>query len=243
MKKIKILALFLALITAGVLFWYLSQNDTTETEIPTSNVAIATLDIPENTVITAEMVKLSNVPVELVLPNTYGSVSDIIGKTACSNIVAGEQVVTERLVEVGSSTSGTLAYTVTPGMRAITIGVNDTTGLKCMINPGDIVDIIAQYQVVVDVINASGETETQTVTMATLLLQQTLVLAVDQVLQESGSDAYTTLTLEVTPEDAINLSLSESSGLLRAVLRSPLDTETIETQAVTIDDIVDYQPD
>ena len=238
MKKIKVLALFLALITAGLLFWYLNRTGTTEAEIPTAAVAVASYDIPENTVITADMVTITSIPVELVLPQTYSSSYDIVGKTACSDIVAGEQIVTARLVEVGSSDSGTLAYTVTPGMRAITIGVNDTTGLKSMIHPGDTVDIIAQYQAEVERLNDSGETETETVTMATLLLQQTLVLAVDQVLQESGSTAYTTLTLEVTPEEAVELSLSESSGLLRAILRSPLDTETIDINAVTITDIV-----
>jgi pilus assembly protein CpaB len=144
MKKIKILALFLALITAGALFWFLSQNDAQAVEIPKSRVAVAACDIPENTVITADMVSFAAVPVELVLPQTYDNASDIIGKTARSELVAGEQIVTSRLVEVGSADSGSLAYAVTPGMRAITIGVNDTTGLKCMIRPGDHVDIIAQ---------------------------------------------------------------------------------------------------
>lgn len=237
MKKIRILALFLALITAGVLFWYLRQNDTKAVAIPKANVAVAVCDIPENTVITAEMVELSQIPVELVLPQTYDRASDIVGMTARSGIVSGEQLVTVRLVEVGSSDSGSLAYTVTPGMRAITIGVNDTSSLKCMIRPGDIVDIIAQYQVEQVVTNALGETVLKAVPEATLLLQQTLVLAVDQVMQKSGADAYTTLTLEVTPEQAVALSLSETSGLLRVILRSPLDTETINVDNITILDL------
>ncbi len=239
MKKIKILALFLALITAGVLFWYLSQNDAEAVEIPKSNVAVAAYNIPENTVITAEMVILSAIPVDLVMPQTYNSASDIIGMTARSEIVAGEQIVTSRLVEVGSSSSGSLAYTVTPGMRAITIGVNDTSSLKCMIRPGDFVDIIAQYQVEQLVSSAQGETEIRTIPEARLLLQQTLVLAVDQVMLESGAEAYTTLTLEVTPEQAVTLSLTETNGLLRAILRSPLDTETVASEGITILDITD----
>ncbi len=234
MKKIKIVALFLALITAGVLFWYLNQTDAQTVEVPKANVLVANIDIPENTIITAEMVKLSPIPVELVLSQTYDNASYVIGMTARSAIMAGEQIVTARLVEVGSAESGSLAYTVTPGMRAITIGVNDTSSLKCMIRPGDMVDIIALYQVDVEVENLQGEPEIKTVSMAKLLLQETPVLAVDQVMQETGASAYTTLTLEVTPDEAVALFLSETNGLLRAILRSPLDTEIITQDNVTI---------
>jgi Flp pilus assembly protein CpaB len=48
-------------------------------------------------------------------------------------------------------------------MRAITIGVNDTTGIKSMIRPGDYVDIIAQYQVDEFIFNTDGELESKTV--------------------------------------------------------------------------------
>ncbi len=239
MKKIKILALFLALITAGVLFWYLSQDKAEAVEVPKSIVAVAACDIAENTVITSDMITTSYMPAELVLPQAYASAANIVGKTARSPIVAGEQIVSARLVEVGSSNSGSLAYTVTPGMRAITIGVNDTTGLKCMIHPGDIVDIIAHYQAEETTVTAEGEKETQPVPEARILLQQMLVLAVDQVMQESGEAAYTTLTLEATPEQAVLLSLSETVGMLRAVLRSPLDTEAVPDSRVTIMDLTD----
>jgi pilus assembly protein CpaB len=234
MKKIKILALFLALITAGVLFWYLSLPDDKPVEPPKANVVVAKSDIPENTVITDEMVELSSVPVDLILAQTFGGVSDVVGMTARSAIVRGEQIVAARLVEIGSADSGSLAYRVTPGMRAITIGVNDTTGIKSMVHPGDHVDIIAQYQVDEFVMNVDGELETKTVPEAKLLLQMKLVLAVDQVMQQSGSPAYTTLTLEVTPEEAVRLSLSENSGLVRAILRSPLDEETVGGDSISI---------
>jgi pilus assembly protein CpaB len=165
--------------------------------------------------------------------------------TARSAIVRDEQIVAARLVEVGSADSGSLAYTVTPGMRAITIGVNDTTGIKSMIRPGDYVDIIAQYQVDEFIFNTDGELESKTVPEAKLLLQLKLVLAVDQVMQQSGSAAYTTLTLEVTPEEAVRLSLSESSGLVRAILRSPPDKEMVGDDLISILELIgsDLLPD
>lgn len=237
MKKIKILAFFIAIITAGALFWYMSQLGQNEVQIARANVLVASSSIMENTVITAEMVKTVVMPIESIISDSYSDDSYVIGKTARSDIMAEEQIVSARLVEVGSAQSGSLAYAVKPGMRAITIGVNDTTGLKGMIRPGDYLDIVALYQVEQTNINAQGLEEVKLVPMAKLLLQKIMVLAIDQSMQEKETVNYSTLTLEVTPEQAIMLSLSEYNGLLKAILRSPVDEEDASVQAMTLTDI------
>jgi pilus assembly protein CpaB len=237
MKKIRLLALFLAVITACVLFYYLSQSGNKTVEVPKAYVIVAEADIPENTIITEQMLKLVSVPAETVLPNTFNKAADIVGKTASTQIMAGEQILRIRLVDVGSPESGSLAYAVNPGMRAITIGVGDTSSLKCMIRPNDIVDIVAQYQIERDVVKADGTTEAKTIPTAKLLMQGIKVLAVDQVMLKSGAEQYTTLTLEVTPEQAVELSYSENNGLLRALLRSPVDTDVVDVVPITITNI------
>jgi Flp pilus assembly protein CpaB len=69
-------------------------------------------------------------------------------------------------------------------------------------------------------------------------MQAIKVIAVDQVLQKSGAEKYTTLTLEVTPAQAVELSYSENAGLLRAILRSPVETGTVDLKPITIKDII-----
>ena len=238
MKKIRLMAFFLAVITAGALFYYLSVSGNQTAEVQKSHVIVAATDIPENTVVTAEMLERVSVPAEMVLQNTYDKVSDIIGKTTSAEMMSGEQVVSGRLVEVGSTENETLSYAIEPGMRAITIGVGDTSSLDYMIKPNDMIDIIAQYQIETQVMNANGSLENKTIPTATLLMQGIKVLAVDQVMQKSGLDVYTTLTLEVTTEQAVELSYSENAGLLRAILRSPLDTDTASVDTITITDII-----
>ena len=238
MKRIRLIAFFLAVIAAGALFYFISVSGNQTTETPKANVVIAAEDIPENTVITAEMLKLVSVAAETVLSNTYDQAADIIGKTTNTKIMSGEQVLSIRLVDLGSTESETLSYAIEPGMRAITIGVGDTSSLDYMIKPNDMIDIIAQYQIETQVVNASGAYENKTIPTAILLMQEIKVLAVDQVMQKSGLDVYTTLTLEVTPEQAVQLSYSENAGLLRAILRSPLDTDTASVDTITITDII-----
>lgn len=238
MKKIKLLALIMAVITGATLFLYLRSLNTKPVETIKTNVIVAVTDIPENTTITKDMVTAAAISTDAVLSNTYDNASYIIGMTTNADIIAGEQIISNRLVEVGSASSGTLAYTIEPGMRAITIGVNDTSSLKCMINPGDSVDIIAQYEIEVEYTNTTGEPDTKTIPVAKLLLQNIKVLAVDQIMAQSGAVSYTTLTLEVTPEQALELSFSEYTGLLRAILRSPMDTEEQTVPNINLDGIM-----
>lgn len=230
MKKVKILALVMAIVTAGLLFWYLNTIGNKVDDVETTKVVIAAEDIPENTEITSKMLITADVPVESILAETYDDSSLIVGMAARVDILAGEQIISSRLIEIGTSTGGTLAYSITPGMRAITIAVSEVTGQSSLIRPGDYVDIISEYMV-------SDDIPTET-----LLLQNILVLATDQALSESGvtegATEYTTITLEVTPEQALKLSISENNGIVRAILRSPLDKEGAVAEDVTISNIL-----
>jgi pilus assembly protein CpaB len=142
------------------------------------------------------------------------------------------------LVSAGGTESSALADDIKTGMRAITIGVNDTSGLKYMIKPNDKIDIIAQFEVEKLVQKAGGGTETKLTPTVKYLMQNIKVLAVDQVMKNSGANKYTTITLEVTPRQAMEITYTENNGLMRAVLKSPLDTDTVSLNVLTITDII-----
>jgi pilus assembly protein CpaB len=70
------------------------------------------------------------------------------------------------------------------------------------------------------------------------------VLAVDNVLSETGktadgtTPAYSTITLEVSPQQAMEISMAAYSGTLRAVLRSPLDEVLNNFKSITLVNVV-----
>ena len=228
MKKIKLAAFIAALVTCLWLFFFL-KSLSKPASVSTQEVIVAASDIAKNTQITKDMVKTVSVPTDLVLSEAITNESSVIGKVLNEDVAAGEQIVQNQLVIIGESDSNTLAYTVKEGMRAITIGVDETTGLDGMISPGNTVDIIAQYNII------KGETAVPT---SILLLQNITVLAVDQVMSKYGSSeskSYNTITLEATPEQAVKLSFYEEAGLLRVVLRSPLDTNIANVPDVNQD--------
>ena len=73
------------------------------------------------------------------------------------------------------------------------------------------------------------------------------VLAVDSVLDSTGkagdgtTPGYTTITLEVTPGQAMEISMAAYSGTLRAVLRSPLDDEAKKYKSITLNKVLNHK--
>lgn len=242
MKKVRILALVSAVVTALLLFLYLGSLNRPQT-IQTASVVVAASSIPADTPISASMLKTIQLPPEAITDGAVSDQSQIIGKMAKSEIFTGEQLLPQKLVSTGDAESMKLAYAVEPGMRAITMAVDETSGLAYMLTPGDRIDIIGEF--IGQEPSTTGDTEeTIKISHTIMLMENITVLAVDNVLSEEGkfeSDKpeYTTLTLEVTPTQAMELSEAQFEGQLRAILRSPVDTEETNQSGITLDDVMD----
>lgn len=227
MKKVKLLAFIAAILTAFMLFVFLNSLSN-RGEIAKTGVFVATKTIPTDTPIEPSMITLSQLPNEAILTEAMSDASLLIGKVAKSELIAGEQILQSRLVTVGNTDESTLSYMIEPGMRAITIAVDGVSGVGYMIAPGNHVDIIAQYTV-------------DKVAATRLLVENVIVLAVDANLskKENMVDkeiSYSTITLQVTPQQVMDLSYYEYTGQLCAVLRSPLDDKKANIRSVNNED-------
>lgn len=243
MKKVKIMAFISAVAAALLLYFFLdSLNRGQKTE--TFMVLTAALDIPANTPISDEMMTMAELPVEAVVAGAISDPTKAIGKVCESKIFTGEQLLSSKLISAGDSASKTLAYAIKPGYRAMTIAVDVTTGLSNMIVPGNHVDLIGDF--LIQNKSAAGtaavSTSVDKISYTTMVLEDITVLAVDNVLSEGGklnSEApeYTTLTLQVTPSQAMALSMAQFEGEIRAILRSPLDEKKAYLPSITLDQI------
>lgn len=240
MKKVKFIAILSALIVAVLIYNFLSElSKPTVVEVTKTAVVVAAQDILPNILITSDMLTVVNIPEEAAHIQSEKKVEDVVGKVTSSKIISGEQILSSKLIVPGESTpDGTLAYSIEPGMRAITIAVSNITGLSNMIIPENRVDIIGQYTVSVPQPNG----EEKEIDYAVMLLENVKVLAVDgnktEEEKKASETAYTSITLQVTPFQAMETSMSEFKGNLRAILRSPLDEGTTSLPALTVDKIV-----
>lgn len=235
MKKLKLIALLAAVLVGLGLYRFLQELQKPQ-EVPHTTVVVAAVDIPENTQITEEMLTLRSISDDSLLADYITDPESVIGMVLTGDLFAGEPVTRARLVRLGETASdrNTLAYMVQPGMRAITIFVDQDTGLVNFLKPGNRVDILANYshEDTRIVLNEESRLEYVQIPTTHLLAQNITVLAVGSVMDKAGTAEYTAVTLEVTPEDALNLDAVDWWGGLRLLLRSPLDDEIIEVGLV-----------
>ena len=234
MKKMKVIALVAALVLGFCVYKYMGELNK-PTEEPRVNVVVCAVDIPENTTITADMVRTVAVLEESVLANAVTDVNSVVGMVMNSDMYAGEQVLSSRLVRLGATdaASNSLAYVIEPGMRAVTVAVNTTSGLENHIRPGNSVDVVMYYTT--EGVNG-GEGES----VANYLMQNITVLAVGNTLNKGSAapEGYGTVTLMVTPEQALDLSFVEQYHALRLIMRSSVDEDVVEVGEIVLDSIV-----
>ncbi len=235
MKRLKLIALLSAVVVGLTLYQFLQEMKEPR-QTPHTTVVVAAVDIPENTQITAEMVTLQSISDDSLLPHYMLDTESVIGKIVTGNIYAGEQIIRERLVGIGETDADrkTLAYALEPGMRAMTIFVDQDTGLANFLKPGNRVDIVGNYshEETRPVLNDESKLEWVQVPTSQLLVQNVSILAVGTVTDKMGSAEYTTVTLQGTPQDAMDLSAVSWWGDLQLLLRSPLDDEIVEMELV-----------
>lgn len=262
MKRIRIIAVIAALATAFALYLYLSSMKKPEAILRVP-VVVAVKEIPEGIKITADMVTIKELPQEAIVSNAASRLDVVVGLISSCNVQPDEQILGTKVFKAGETKSG-LAFSLDKGMRAFTVPVDQVTGVAGFIQPKDHVDLLVitdlagvisakQFQKLVEGEWAPEklpggtpvpESTLPPVTFSLMILQNIKVLAVGQVMKSEGSDAKPavaeTVTLAVTPEQALKLNLA-SKGNIRLVLRPANDDskliDTIVANLINISEV------
>lgn len=140
---------------------------------------------------------------------------------------------------------------VNNGMRAVTIGVDQIKGVSGLIKPGDYVDVVGTFAI--DDFaqrnstrnNANnnspapaewkGANDAGRVTKTIFLLQAIRVISIDNRTVEidyedarKPASTYRTVTLQVTPDDALRLIDATDKGKIQLILRNPAEGEVLK---------------
>ena len=152
------------------------------------------------------------------LPNDpqqyFPAIKDLVGKVAMSTIRQGSLI---QQVDVHDHDLGSpLALEVRPQYRAVTVRVDDVRGVGGFLLRGNSVDVLAVTQ------TREGAEETSKV-----VAERVRVLAVDQEVAQNGEKPLVvrSVTLEVLPLQAQELTESHVSGSIQILLRNPEDME------------------
>lgn len=141
----------------------------------------------------------------------------LAGAVAREPFVAGEPIIGAKLVHPGER--GFLAAVLRPGMRAVSVPVDATSGISGFVFPGDRVDILITLPVPqTGGANSSGYQHRA----AETVLRDVRVIAIDQRLDSKDGQAVLarTVTFEVTPKQSEIIAVAADIGKLSLSLRS-----------------------
>ena len=144
-NKGRLIAAVAAGVVAVVMAWlYIGAREAALlSQSAPQTVVVATADIPGNSVIEPGMFEIKSVPSAFVQPRAVTKPEDVQGRVAVVPIAAGMQVLATML---GDESEGALAYEVPSGMRALTIGAADVSGVGGLVRPGNRVDILGTFE-------------------------------------------------------------------------------------------------
>jgi pilus assembly protein CpaB len=236
------LALFLILVVAliavsvfGVSILNQSRHPAQATAVQTEQVLVAANLLQAGSLlqpgdITDGDVAVTAVPDGASL-DTPANRSALIGSMIRSSISPGAPILDSAVIHPGDH--GFLAAVLAPGMRATTVGVDAISGAAGLIWPGDHVDVLLT-QTLDDPTVPVGQR-----IAAELVLKDVRVIATGQQLVQgtvtangtaSPPPSATTVTLEVTPEEAQIVAVATRLGSLSLVVHSsetgPVSTQT-----------------
>jgi pilus assembly protein CpaB len=191
---------------------------------------VATAALPAGHQLTPEDVELASTAAEARAPTMFNDPKEVEGRILASALEPGQIIRVSALTPEGTSSG--LQAKIPAGMRAVTVAVNEFSGLAGLIAPGARVDLVATLTDTV-----TGETFAKTI------VQNVLVSAVGKELepgvtpkpdQRVTARASKTVTLLVTPTQAAAIDLAFAKSKPRLVLRSSDDEAPVRDQPVTL---------
>jgi pilus assembly protein CpaB len=228
-----VLAIVLGLVAALVAKSSMSRSVAMSPAQPRAvKVVVARGPIAPGQELTAEQLTLGPIAADAPPPGAFTDVASVVGRVANTPMFNGQPVLEDLVAPRGAGTG--IQALVPKGMRAITVDVNETTGLAGMLLPGCRVDVVST-------LNGASKDDT----VAATIVQDVLVQAVGQRLtaatpptgagpaHERDAQPVRTVTLMVTPREAEAIELASSMGRIRLVLRGTNDRATAEIVGVT----------
>lgn len=198
--------------------------------VKTVPTVVASADINFGEKITPEKIKVVDWPAGNLPQGSFQRLEELttgVGRTAMRPIVANE-ILTEKSLATGANRLST-AQLLNPQMRAVSVPVNDVSGVSGLIFPGDRVDVFMT------------RTPDEALPISELLVQGARVLAVgvDMNVGKDKPELVKSATLEVTPLQAQKIALAQTVGQINLALRHFSDESRVRLQTVQVMDLND----
>lgn len=212
-----VFAAFFAFLTLRSVNQYLNdeiQKAEAKNRLQTAPRVVFNHSLLAGSVIEASDLAVREVPIDFMPADSFApdQYESLLGKVLKYSVYAGETALPH---QVQYATQPTFSDRLQQGRRALSISVDRINSISGLVRPGDLIDIYVSF-------------DYQRRKITAPLLQGVYVLATDQHVDESShaQSGFTTMTLDLSPEDAAKLVAAKQSAEITAMLRNPADEQT-----------------
>jgi pilus assembly protein CpaB len=199
--------------------------------VKTIKVVAAKEDLSPGAMIKETDVVLRELPAAAVSEHSFANLSDLVGRVVTAQVSKGQPVL-ETLLAPKGALGGAQAM-VPEGMRAVSLEVNEFSGVAGLLTPGSHVDIVQTIR---------GKDDTSA--MAKTIVENLTVIAVGRRMStaapvavpgaESEGSISRSVTLLATAEQVEAIDLASHTGNPRLVLRNGMDSKVSGGKGVTV---------
>jgi pilus assembly protein CpaB len=192
--------------------------------IPTRPVVVAAADLDVGAELRREDIRVIDWPANAVPATAIGDPKDVIGRGIVLPVIENEPILPNKLASADAG--GGLPPAIPPGLRAISVRVNEVIGVAGYVLPGTRVDVVAT-------VSPTGQATDMT---SKVVLTNVQVLAAGTKIERNNDKdkpmPVSVVTLLVDPEEAERLTLASTEGKIQLALRNPLDKTIPATRGI-----------
>jgi len=224
------LAALAALLASMVVYSSLKKRDAAvqEAMAKTTHIVVAATDIPLGSKIDAGQVKIVRWSADAIPEGSFTNPGQVVGAFVKSQFVTNEPIVASKLF-LGQKTAGVLPLLIPPGMRAVSVPVDEVSDIAGFVLPHTHVDVLVSLQ-------AAGGGKP----FSKIVLQNVEVLAIAQEVEKKRDEpeSVKVVTLLVTPQEAERVALASREGTLRLAMRNYTDNKIVLTTGSDVDQLL-----
>jgi pilus assembly protein CpaB len=228
-----LLAGLAALVAALVVYSALKKREAEveQAKVQSVDIVVAAHALGIGTKLDPSSVKTARWSRDSLPPGAFTDPSAVMNKYTKASFVENEPIVADWLFS-GEKNAGVLPLLIPTGMRALSVPVDEVSDIAGFVLPHAHVDVL------VSVTNGQKP-------LSKIVLQNVEVLAIAQDIEQINDKPQVVhvVTMLVTPDQAERLTLASGQGGLRLALRNYDDQNVVETNGVTVAQLMNEQPD
>lgn len=223
------LSAVLALVVSAIFYQMTTAGRGAKAKTDMRSVVVAGAPLSLGVVVKSTDLKIVSWPAQNTPPGSFSKIEEVVDRVTLSNILVEEPVQEGRLAVRGSGVG--LSGIIPPGMRAVSVRVNDVISVAGFVVPGSQVDVM---------VTATPRSDTHSGPITRTVLHNIQVVSAGRNIQPDAkgqAENVAVITLLVTPDQAELLTLAANEGRLQLALRNNTDKQELASDGIQAGEI------